>query len=150
MRWPAVAASIAALLAAGCGTDTSGPRPIRTLADMAGTWTLTSWEAVGVADTTQRLDLKARLTAIATLQVAADGGATFTSSVYGQSPTVQQATISLSGDTLSYHEITGDSRFLLSGTVNRMIWRGLIPQYQDVTGDGVPDETRTRMEFVRD
>lgn len=149
MRWPAVAASIAALFAAGCGTDTSGPRPIRTLADMAGTWTLTSWEAVGVADTTQRLDLKAQLTAVATLQVAADGTATFTSSVYGQSPTVQEATISLSGDTLSYHEITGDSRFLLSGTVNRMIWRGLIPQYQDVTGDGVPDETRTRMEFVR-
>lgn len=148
MRWPAVAASIA-LFAAGCGTDTSGPRPIRTLADMAGTWTLTSWEAVGVADTTQRLDLKAQLTAVATLQVAADGTATFTSSVYGQSPTVQEATISLSGDTLSYHEITGDSHFLLSGTVNRMIWRGLIPQYQDVTGDGVPDETRTRMEFVR-
>lgn len=149
MRWPAVAASIAALFAAGCGTDTSGPRPIRTLADMAGTWTLTSWEAVGVADTTQRLDLMAQLIAVATLDVAPDGAATFTSSVYRQSPTTEQAAITLSGDTLIYHEITGDSRFLLSGTINRMIWRGLIPQYQDVTGDGVPDETRTRMEFVR-
>ena len=149
MRFRALTVSLAALVAAGCGADATGPRPLTTVADLAGKWTLTVWEAVSVADTTQRLDLRAQLMAVATLEVASDGAATLTASVYGQSPTVQRATLALSGDTLIYHEITGDSRFLLSGTRDRMIWRGIIPQYQDVNGDGIPEETRTRMEFVR-
>jgi hypothetical protein len=149
MRFRAFILSLAVLAAAGCGGGTTGPRPLATVADLAGTWTLTAWEAVGVADSTQRLDLMAQLMAVATLEVAADGAATFTASIYGQSPTVQRATITLSSDTLVYHEIMGDSRFLLSGTRHHMIWRGTIPQYQDVNGDGIPDETRTRMEFVR-
>ena len=149
MRFRALICSPAILAAAGCGAGMTGPRPLATVADLAGTWTLTVWEAVSVADTALHLDLMAELTAVASMEVSIDGTVTFTASVYGQSPNVERATITLSGDTLVYHEITGDSRFLLSGTRHHMIWRGTIPQYQDVNGDGIPDETRTRMEFVR-
>ena len=72
-----------------------------------------------------------------------------TGGVYGQAPTVQHATLSLSGDTLVYHEITGDTRFVLDVSRDRMRWRGLIPQYQDVNGDGKAEETRTWMDFAR-
>jgi len=138
-----------ALAGVSCYADSTGPRPLRTLADVAGAWTLTVWEAVSVTDTTQRLDIKAELNAQVTLVVARDGAATLTSSVYGQSPNVALATISVSGDTLVYHALTGDHRFLLGGTIYHMIWRGVVPQYQDVNGDGLADETRTLMEFVR-
>lgn len=149
MRPTTLILSLSVLSAAGCAAGTTGPRPLATIADLAGTWTLTVWEAVSVADTTQRLDLMTQLMAVATLVVGTDGAATFTASIYGQSPNVQRGVITLAGDSLIYHEITGDSRFLLSGTRNHMIWRGTIPQYQDVNGDGILDETRTRMEFVR-
>jgi hypothetical protein len=149
MRFCTPILSLAILAPAGCGAGMTGPRPLTTVADLAGTWTLTVWEAVGVADTTQRLDLMAELAVVATMEVTTDGAVTFTASIYRQSPNVERATITLSGDTLVYHEITGDNRFLLSGTRHHMIWRGTIPQYQDVNGDGIPDETRTRMEFVR-
>ena len=142
-------APLVLLTGLGCGADTTGPRALRTLHDLAGTWTLTVWEAVSVADTTQRLDLKAELNAVATLQIATDGAATFTASVYGQSPTVERATITVSRDTLIYHELSGDKRFVLSGNIFHMVWRGTVPQYQDVNGDGVVDDTRTLMEFVR-
>jgi len=129
--------------------DTTAPRRLTTIADLAGSWALTAWDAVSVADTSRRLDLKAQLGADATLEVAATGAAVFTASVYGQAPTVQHVTLTLTGDTLIYHEIAGDTRFLLDGTHDHMTWRGVIPQYQDVDGDGTPDETRTWMEFVR-
>src|SRR5712691_13359072 len=144
-----LAGSLAGAAVAGCNGDSTGPRNLKTLADLAGTWDLSAWEAVSVADTTQRLDLRAVFTAVATLEVAADGAGTFTSSVYRQTPTIAKVTISLAADTLIYHELTGDSRFLLSGTFYHMVWRGVIPQYQDVNGDGVPEETRTRLEFNR-
>jgi hypothetical protein len=137
------------LWAVGCSSQSTGPGPVATIEDMAGRWSLETWEAVSVADTQQRLDLKAEFNATATLEVAANGSATFTASVYGQSPTVQAVSIRLAGDTIVYHEITGDSRFLLGGTWNRMIWHGVVPQYEDVNGDGLADETRTWMTFVR-
>jgi hypothetical protein len=148
MRLRSLTASIAVLASAGC-SDASGPARWPTIADLAGRWTLTAWEAVSVADTTQRLDLRAQLNAVATIDIAADGSAIFTASVYGQAPTVQHVTLSLVADTLVYHEIAGDARFVLDGTRDHMWWRGVVPQYQDVDGDGVPEETRTWMEFVR-
>jgi hypothetical protein len=138
-----------ALFAAGGCREATGPPHELTLADLAGHWTLTMWAAVSVADTTQRLDLMAQLNATATIDISTNGSAVFTASVYGQTPTVQHVTLSLSADTLIYHEISGDTRFVLDASPGHMRWRGVIPQYQDVNGDGLADETRTWMEFVR-
>lgn len=144
----ALSLALVVVTTAGCA-DTTAPRRVTTIADLAGDWALTAWDAVSVTDTTRRLDLKTQLGADATLEIAASGAAVFTASVYGQAPTVQQVTLTLVGDTLVYHEFAGDTRFLLDATHDRMTWHGVIPQYQDVDGDGTPDETRTWMVFVR-
>lgn len=148
MRWHSPTILLALFAASGCRETTSPPHEL-TLADLAGRWTLTTWAAVSVADTTQRLDLMAQLNATATIDIATSGSAVFTASVYGQTPTVQHVTLSLLADTLIYHEISGDTRFVLDVSPSHMRWRGVIPQYQDVNGDGLADETRTWMEFVR-
>ena len=116
---------------------------------MQGAWTLTEWRAVGIADTSQTLDLLAELSVVATLDVFPDDSATLTASLYGQSPSVEHAFLSLRGDTLSYDAINNHGRFLLRGSGDDMIWQGIVPQLQDVTGDGVPDQTLTRMAFRR-
>ena len=64
---------------------------------------------------------------------------------------MDRATLTLTADTLRYDGISNDGTFLLSGARGGdvMTWVGIVPQFMDVNGDGLLDETRTRMAFRR-
>ena len=130
------------LLGAACTQDGLGPT-FKTVADLAGRWTLTQLELTGVADPSQKVDLKTRFGISATLTIATGGQAVLTASVQG-SQSVDTATIALHGDTLIYSRLGGSAlAYVVSGSRTLMTWTAVATDdYFDLDGDGTGDESR--------
>ncbi len=138
---------VAALVLGGCGSDgiTGGQR---TVAALAGTWSMSRFELMNAVDTTQRINpLPSGTTA--TLTVTSAGGFTFTVAIPGGGPSSETGTLSLRGDTLTYDGEGDEVAFLLVLEGNAMTWRALERELFDMNGDGVPEETYTEVAFVR-
>jgi hypothetical protein len=138
---------IAALVLGGCGGDgiTGGQR---TVAALQGTWSMTRFQLVNAADSTDRVDpLPSGTSGI--LTVTSAGAFTFTVGIPGDVSRTETGSLSLRGDTLTYDGEGDEVAFLLVLTGNSMTWRALEAELFDLNGDGVPEETYTRVTFVR-
>ena len=138
---------IVALVLAGCGSDgiTGGQR---TVAALAGTWSMSRFELVNAADSTERVNPLPGGTS-GTLTVTSAGAFSFTVAIPGGGTSTETGTLSLRGDTLTYDGEGDELAFLLVFKGNTMTWRALETELFDLNGDGVPEETYTEVAFVR-
>jgi hypothetical protein len=138
---------IAALVLGGCGSDgiTGGQR---TVAALAGTWSMSRFELVNAADSTERVNPLPGGTS-ATLTVTPAGAFSFTVEIPGGGIGTETGTLSLRGDTLIYDGEGDEIAFLLVLKGNTMTWRSLESELFDLNSDGVPEEAYTKVTFVR-
>ena len=138
---------VAALVLGACGGDgiTGGQR---TVAALAGTWSMSRFELMNAADTTQRINPLPGGTS-ATLSVTATGAFTFTVTIPGGGVSTETGTLRLRGDTLTYDGEGDEVAFLLVLKRNTMTWRAVERELFDMNGDGVPEETYTEVAFAR-
>jgi len=138
---------IAAFGLVGCGSDgiTGGQR---TVADLAGTWSMSRFELMNAVDTTQRINPLQDGTS-ATLTVTAAGAFTFTVTIPAGGTATETGTLRLRGDTLTYDGEGDEVAFRLVLKGNTMAWRALERELFDMNGDGLPEETYTEVTFVR-
>ena len=138
---------VAALVLGGCGSDaiTGGQR---TVAALAGTWSMSRFELVNAADPTERVNPLPGGTS-ATLTVTSAGAFTFTVVISGGGSSTESGTLRLHGDTLTYDGEGDELAFLLVLNGNTMTWHALEPELFDLNGDGVPEQTYTEVAFVR-
>ena len=138
---------IAAFALVGCGSDgiTGGQG---TVADLAGTWSMSRLELVNAVDTTERINPLQDGTS-ATLTVTPAGAFTFTVTIPPGGTTTETGTLRTRGDTLTYDGQGDEVAFRLVLKGNTMTWRALERELFDMNGDGTPEETYTEVAFVR-
>jgi hypothetical protein len=129
------------LLIVAC-KDNTGPA-LPSVADLAGRWNLVRLEVVGIANPSQKLDLKAQFGISATLVIAADGQAVLSASVQG-SDVLDTATITLHRDTLVYSVGGGLTyAYIVATSRSSMTWTAVVTDNSfDLNGDGSADESR--------
>ncbi|NIR46649.1 MAG: hypothetical protein GWN99_19775 [Gemmatimonadetes bacterium] len=143
-----LAVLLAVALLAACGGDSTGPQQVDSIDDLAGTWSVTTWEYSLATDTTQKTDWVATQALNGTLHIQSSGD--FASLIefpwgfgrdYGEMR-VEDGTIYWNGQ--------NDEEFVpfqLVGDVLTARWPE--QEFVDVDRDGQPEDAWLRMVFRR-
>lgn len=148
MRSSSAIALVAAALLAACGDDSTGPQRVGSIADLAGTWSVTAWEYSLAADTTQKTDWVDTQDLNGTLHIQSSGSfATLVEYPWGFGR--DYGVMSVEDGTI-YWDGENDEEYVpfeLVGDVLTARW----PEEDvvDVDRDGEPEDAWLRMTFRR-
>jgi hypothetical protein len=145
---------LAAVFTAEC-QDSSGLQPLISVDDLTGSWVMLTDTAIGVTDTTKKLDLIAHDSiAWDTLAVGASGAAL--NSFRSKSLIfVDTVTFTLTNGTLKWQFLRSGApsgsplTYTLVGAGNDMRWLGTYTLSVDLDNDGVADSARERIRWHR-
>lgn len=133
------------VLVAACESTTA---PGVSLADLAGTWDVASWERAAAENPALKENILADGMSVV-LRIARNGEFLLTVSTPVQATFAGTGTISLRGDTLVYDGENDEAVFRLRFFERRMTWLALERKAYDVDHDGVPEETIDNVAFIR-
>ncbi len=135
----------AGALACGDGGPAAVSDPV---AELAGSWTIQSWELRSAADPSGKMDLIAEGLG-GTLVVAANVAFTINVTSAGDPTSTQTGTLTIHADTLVFHSADGDVRFKYSRAGDAMTWLGLDFEILDLYEDGSPEQVIEYLVFRR-
>jgi hypothetical protein len=138
---------LGSLACAGCAAGSStGPSP--SVADLAGTWVINRWERTAEASPSKRQDLLAAGYS-GSITISSSGSFSLHATLPGRASVTETGRITMRGDTLVYDPDEDPYEFILTLSAGSMTWVAIELEFNDVDGDGSPEDTRETLGFRR-